>query len=377
MATPDFTIGVEEEYQIIDAATGALKPQASGLLSHVRQDTGGSIQSELKQSQIESASPVCRTLADVRTAVARARRALLEEAAAQETYIGAGGTHPLADWHAQPATRSATYDVVMSDYQQLAREQLIFGCHVHVGVDDRELAVEVMNRAREWLAPLTALSANSPFWRGDDTGYASFRTILWSRWPLSGPPPLFESYSDYKTLIQRVIETGSIKDEGRVYWDVRLSEPHGTIEFRPMDVCLTVDETVMVAGLVRALVRTCYDQARRGEPFDGVRTEVLRSAQWRAARYGLRDQLFDVTTDELVPARTLIEKLLDFVREALESEGDWQQVTQQVEATLQHGNGAERQRAAYQRAGRWEDVLELIKKETASGLKAARVEDPG
>lgn len=373
MATPDFTIGVEEEYQVIDAATGALKPDARGLLSHVRQDTGGSIQGELKQSQIESASPVCRTLADVRTAVARARKALLEEAADQDTYISAGGTHPLADWHAQPATSSATYDVLMSDYQQLAREQLIFGCHIHVGVDDRELAVEVMNRAREWLAPLIALSANSPFWRGDDTGYDSFRTILWSRWPLSGPPPLFRSYSDYKMLIQSVMETGSIKDEGRIYWDVRLSELHDTVEFRPMDVCLTVDETVMVAGLVRALVRTCYDQARRDEPFTGVHSTVLRSAQWRAARYGLSDQLFDVTTDQLVPARTLVEKLLNFVREALESEGDWQQVTQQVEATLEHGNGAERQRAAYRRAGRWEDVLELVKEETAGGLNAARV----
>ena len=369
MATPDFTIGVEEEYQIIDTATGELRPRAKRLLAEVdEEDVEASIHRELKQSQIESALPVCRTLADVRQAVTRARKALMEEASAQGMYVGAAGTHPVADWHTQPVTPKATYNAIMSAYEQLANEQVVCGCHVHVGLRDREAAIEVMNRARAWLAPLIALSASSPFWMGDDTGYDSFRTTLWSRWPLSGPPPLFRSYADYKMLIQSVIKTGSVKDEGRVYWDVRLSEAHETIEFRPMDVCLTVDEAVMIAGLVRALVRTCYEQVQRGEAFTGVHAEILRSAQWRAARFGLSGQLFDVTTHELLPARELVEKLLRFVGGALEAEGDWQEVTQRVEATLQRGNGAARQRAAYRRAGRWEDVLELVRRETAQGL---------
>lgn len=368
MTATTYTLGIEEEYQIIDADTGELVPGAQHLLADAEAEMGTTVQRELKDSQIEIASDVCMSLADVRAAIVRSRSILLEHAAHQNAFIAAAGTHPFSDWHRQTTTPKPTYHILMADYQQLAREQLIFGCHVHVGLEDRDEAVQVMNRARQWLSPLVALSASSPFWQGDDTGYASFRTALWSRWPMSGPPPIVRSYAEYRQLVDTIISTGSVKDAGRIYWDIRLSASHETIEFRVMDVCHTTDEAVMVAALVRALVRTCHEEVLRGAPFEPTPTEVLRSAAWRAARYGLGGELFDVRAGELVPVRKLMERFLNYLRDALEAEGDWEEVAHRVEETIRRGNGAERQRAAYQRSGRMEDVIDLIRRETAAGL---------
>lgn len=363
-----WTIGVEEEYQIIDATTRELRPQAGRILPDVQPILGDEVQPELKLSQIEIASPVCATLGDVRAALVRSRRTVIEAATRHGAQIGAAGTHPFSDWRTQPITPKARYQATAHGYQRLAHELIIFGCHVHIGLSDREAAIQVMNRARIWLTPLLALAANSPFWQGEDTGYASFRTELWSRWPLAGPPLLFESYAEYAALVQALIATGSIEDATRIYWDIRLPAHHETIEFRVTDVCLTVDEAVMISGLTRALVRVCYEQALREEPFATVRPEILRVAHWHAARYGLEAALIDVEAAQVVPASELIERFLAFVRPALEAEGDWDEITAQVQETLHHGNGAQRQRAAYQRSGRWEDVVDLIVTETAAGV---------
>lgn len=368
-----WTIGLEEEYQIIDATTRHLRPRAQQVLPDAQATLGTAVQPELKLSQLEIASSVCATLAEVRAALVQARRAMSAAAVAHGARIGAAGTHPFSDWHAQPVTPKARYHAALYDYQYLARELVIFGCHVHVGLSDREAAIQVMNRARVWLTPLLALAANSPFWLGEDTGYASFRTELWSRWPLAGPPLLFASHAEYAALVQTLIAMGSITDATHIYWDVRLPEQHPTVEFRVADVCLTIDEAVMIAGLTRALARTCYEQALRDEPVPAVRPEVLRVAHWQAARYGLEGKLFDLGAAEVVPAHELITRFLMLVRPALEAAGDWDEVSAQVQETLVRGNGAQRQRAAYQRAGRWEDVVDLIVGETAA---ACSVPDP-
>jgi carboxylate-amine ligase len=238
---------------------------------------------------------------------------------------------------------------------------------VHVGLHDREAAIHVLNRARIWLAPLLALAANSPFWLGSDTGYASYRTQLWGRFPMAGQPALFASRAEYDALVRALVATDSIEDATKIYWDIRLPEHIDTVEMRVTDVCLTVDEAVMVAGLARALVRTCYERAQRDEPFPAARPELLHPAHWRAARYGLGADLIDVGAERAVPARELIDSLLAFVRPALEAAHDWDEVSALVHATLVRGNGAERQRAAYERAGRWEDVVDFIIAETAKG----------
>jgi carboxylate-amine ligase len=218
---------------------------------------------------------------------------------------------------------------------------------------------------------MLALSANSPFWLGSDTGYASFRTQVWGRLPTAGQPAPFESLAEYDALVEALVATGTVAEPTKIYWDVRLSENQPTIEFRVMDVCSRVDEAVVLAGLSRALVRTCHEQAEREEPYPKTRPELLRAAHWLASRDGLDGKLADVEAGHAVPAREMVENLLAFARPALEESGDWEEVSELAYDTLKRGNGAGRQRRAYERAGRLEDVVDMLIEETAQGT------DPG
>ncbi len=366
-ATEDFTIGVEEEYQIIDPTTRELRSRAEYILPLAQKTLGEEVQPEAQLSQIEIATPICRTLQDVRAEIVHRRREVIAAAAKDGNRIAAAGTHPFSHWEDQQLTPKDRYQSLERDYQQLTRELVICGCHVHVGIRDREAAICVMNRARIWLAPLLALTANSPFWLGTDTGYASYRTEIWGRWPLSGIAYIFESHAEYKALVEALVATKSVEEATKIYWDVRLSERFPTIEFRVTDVCMTVDEAVMVAGLVRALARTCYEQALHDKPLITARPELLRAAQWRAARYGLDGDLMDIQALAAIPARDMVKTFLAFVRPALEDSGEWDEISSIVNETMQRGTGATRQREAYQRAGRFEDVVDLIVEETEKG----------
>ena len=365
--TEDFTIGVEEEYQIIDPATRELNSRAKQILPIARKALGEEVQPEAQLSQIEIGTPICRTIADVRRELIHRRREVIAAAAKDGNRIAAAGTHPFSHWEDQQITPKDRYKSLERDYQQLTRELIICGCHVHIGISDRDVAIQVMNRARVWLAPLLALSANSPFWLGTDTGYASYRTEIWSRWPLSGVPSIFESHAEYQAIVQALVATKSIEEATKIYWDVRLSERFPTLEFRVTDVCMTVDEAVMVAGLVRGLARTCYEQAQRDAPFVAARPELVRAAQWRAARYGLDAELMDMSTLTAVPAREMVETFLTFLRPSLEDSGEWDEISSIVHETMQRGTGATRQREAYKRRGRLEDVVDLIVEETEKG----------
>jgi carboxylate-amine ligase len=363
----DFTIGVEEEYQIIDRETRELHSRSTRVLEKARAAVGSEVTSELYLSQIEIGTPVCRMLEEVRRELARLRAEVIAAAEKSDNGIAAAGTHPFSHWEDQQITPKARYIGIAQDYQQLAREQLIFGCHIHVGVSDREAAIAVMNRARPWLAVMLALAANSPFWLGVDTGYSSFRTELWRRWPMAGTPQTFSSRTEYDHLVAALVSTGSIEDGTKIYWDVRPSARFETLEFRITDVCLSVDEAVMMAALTRALVRTCHAQAARGEPIEHVRPELLCSAKWRAARYGLDADLIDVEEARARPAREMVEKFLGVLRPSLEEHGEWQETSALVRETLERGNGATRQRAVYMRSGDFKDVVDFLLAETRKG----------
>jgi carboxylate-amine ligase len=365
-----FTVGVEEEFQIINPQTYALDAGAEHILPLVRKELGAGVQYELILSQIEVATPVCRTLAEVQAALTHQRHVLIAAAEQTGRSIAAAGTHPFSPWYEQQITPKERYQALVHDFRRLIKEQIIFGCHVHVGVSDGEIALEAMNRARLWLAPLLALSANSPFLDGVDTKYASFRTGLWWTSPLSGPPPFFSSRNDHDMFIQALVASKSVEDATRIYWDIRLPARYKTVEFRVMDVCLTVDEALMLAGLIRALVRTCCEEAQRNVPVAHVRAELLRVANWRAARYGLEEDLVDVLAERTVPAHEFIERFLAFLRPALEAEGDWECISNLVARTLHIGNGAMRQRAIFQQAGSIQDVVQFIINETARGSQA-------
>jgi carboxylate-amine ligase len=363
----DFTIGVEEEYQIVDAETRELRPRAGRILPGAQEAVGDDATTELYLSQIEIGTPVCRSLADVRDELVRHRRAVIAAAERDGCRIAAAGTHPFSHWEDQAITPKPRYYGIAADFQQLAREQVIFGCHVHVGISDREAAIQVMNRVRPWLAPLVALAANSPFWLGLETGYASYRTELFQRFPMAGTPHALATRAEYDDLVASLVSTGSIGDASNIYWDVRPSSHFETLEFRVADVCMAIDEAVMVAGLCRALARSCYDAHRRGEPIEHARPELLRAAKWRASRFGLDGDLIDVRTRRAVPAAEMVDALLAFVRPALEEAGEWDEVTALVRRTLGRGTGASRQRAVLARAGRFEDVVDAIVEETARG----------
>ncbi len=371
-APPSFSIGVEEEYQIVDAQSRALKPHGSRLKHEAEQEVGSEVANELFLSQIEIGTPVCQSLGDVRSEVVRLRRAVIEAAQTHGDHILAAGTHPFSRPQDQTITPKARYIDMAQDYQQIAREHLICGCHVHVGIGDRELTIQTMNRARGWLAPLVALAANSPFWDGEDTGYASFRTEVWRRWPMAGSPQPFSSRAEYDALVRTLVETGSISDETKIYWDMRPADRFDTLEFRATDVGLTVDDAVLIAGLSRALARTCCEAAQQDAEREAVsvpvRPELLRAAEWRAARYGTEGDLIDVHAGQSVAARLLIEKFLGFVRPALEAANEWDEISALTDAVLQRGNGAMRQRELFQKTGKLEDVVDFITTETARGV---------
>jgi glutamate---cysteine ligase / carboxylate-amine ligase len=314
---------------------------------------------------VEINTPVCATLAEVRDSVRRTRRTLLEAAEHEGMRIAAAGTHPFSHWRDQAVTEKTRYRNLAEDYRQVFREQVVFGCHVHVGIDDREAAIQTMNRARPWLPVLLALSANSPFWLGADTGHASFRTEVWNRWPMAGMPQAFASRAEYDALVETLVATGSIREPTKLYWDVRPSTEFETLEFRVADVCMRVDEAVMVAGLARALAVTCHAAAVRGEPDPAPRPELLRAAKWRAARHGLGADLVDVVGGRALPAAELVRVFLAEVRPGLEAGGDLEEVTDLVAATVARGTGAARQREAFQRTGDLHAVVDLVVEETA------------
>ena len=333
-----------------------------------RRAVGDEVTNELYLSQIEIGTPVCRTLADVRANLIRLRRAVIEAARKEGSRIAASGTHPFSHWGDQTLTPKRAVRELADDFQQLTREQIICGCHVHVGIADREAAIQVMNRSRPWLATILALSSNSPFWLGEDTGYASYRTQLFGRFPLTGTPHEFASRVEFDELVAGLTSAGVIEDGSFIYWDARPSSHVETLEFRIADVCQTVNEAVMIAGLVRALARACHDQWSRGEPVEPVRPELLRVAAWRASRFGLAGELIDVRARRSIPAPVLVEAMLKFLRPWLEEGGEWDEIEALVRETEAHGTGASRQREALSRGGRMEDMVNRIVEETERGV---------
>ena len=357
---PSFTIGVEEEYLLVDAETLELRPRAEDVVVTARESLGDQVQHELSLSQIEVETPVCGSLEEVRRELVRLRREVTAAGEASGSRVVAGGTHPFTTWLGQAITPKERYERMAEEYRLTAWQQLICGCHVHVGLDDPEDVIGVIDRCRPWLPSLLALSANSPFWEGFDTGYASYRLQLWERWPMTGTPDVFGSRAAYDELVGALMATGSISDPTKLYWDVRPSVRFPTVEVRIADVCPTVDEAVMITGLARSLVRTCLARPTAQEP----RGELVRAARWRAARYGLDGQLVDVDACVSRPARDVIGELLAFLRPDLEEHGEWDQVAGLVQEALDHGNGARRQREVYERTGSLRAVVDWLLEET-------------
>ncbi|MGN6694986.1 MAG: carboxylate-amine ligase, partial [Aquihabitans sp.] len=272
-AGEDFSLGVEEEFFVVDAETRALRGDADAILAEVREPETGAIDAELKRSQLETGSAVCRDLGELRTSLVELRRELAEASARHGARLAAIATHPFATWDDDPGvTPRAAYLELDATYGLLTTEQSVCGCHVHVGVRDPELAIQVMNRCRAWIPTLVAFTANSPYWMGQDTSYASFRTQVFHRWPTAGIPQHLRDRAEYDEVVAELVATGSIDGPARLYWDVRPSARYPTLEFRAADVLTTVDEAVALAAIVRALVETAHADALADRPYDPPRS---------------------------------------------------------------------------------------------------------
>ncbi|MER6347341.1 carboxylate-amine ligase [Streptomyces sp. NPDC001595] len=347
------TVGVEEEYLLVDPVTGRLAPYAekvraaAGLEPFV---TSREIQSELLQAQVEVATPVCATLEEVGGHLLRLRHAVGGAAEAHGCRIIASGTPLRREDAPVPVTEQTRYKAMQRQAPQLVAEQMVNGMHVHVSVPDRRVGVQVQNRLRLWLPTLTGMAANSPLWEAHDTGFASWRTVVFDRWPVSGLPPHFADEHDYEERIQRLLVTGVISDVGQVYWQVRLSERYPTVEVRCTDVQLRTDDAVMFAGLIRALVDTAVAELAAGVPVVEPGPELLRVAMWQAARHGLSGDLIG-RDGRRRRAGDVVCGLLEHVAPALEATGNSREVTALVHRLLQEGTGADRQRQSLAQGG--------------------------
>lgn len=361
-----FTLGVEEEFHLVDPATRSLAPDGPRVLAV----GSGEVDSELQCSTVETRTDVLTGLSELHGELRRLREALVTDADRVGRWVVAAGTYPASDWRQQRITPKPRYERMLADYQHLAREQLICGCQTHVGIDDPEVAIHVMNRIRPWLPTLLALSTSSPFWDGTDTGYASYRIELWRRWPTSGIPPRFASRAEYDALAETLVGLTGVADPGMLYWYIRPSARYPTLEFRIADACPRVDEAVLQAGLARALARTCYEEVVSGLPELEVRQEVLALAVWEAARFGLTGKLTDVFTGGAMTAADRVQQLLDYVRFPLEDDGDWQDVSELVQRVLREGTSSQRQRRNYRRTGSIDAVVDQLVAETAGRTSA-------
>ncbi|MFI7504775.1 glutamate--cysteine ligase [Streptomyces sp. NPDC049687] len=347
-------IGVEEEFHVLEMESGLLVPRADPVLRRLPPRT---FTTELHQSTLESNSEVHTSLDDLYADLAATRRRLDAAASSLGLAVVAAGTAPLAPAASAHPTPGARYRRMVEDYRKVADEQLICGAQVHVDVPDRDTAVRVMCAVSPWLPVLLALSASSPFWQGSDTGYASWRTMVWQRWPTAGPVGCFANAAEYDAAMRDLIRAGIISDVGMIYYDLRPSAHLQTLELRICDASPRVETVVLVAGLFRALVTEARERLRTGDaPGCEGRHEWLRGASWRAARSGLEGGLVDPETHRETPAGRVVRKLLARLRPALEAHGDWQTVRALAEAALADGSAARRMR----RIAQEEDLLACV-----------------
>jgi glutamate---cysteine ligase / carboxylate-amine ligase len=369
------SVGVEEELLLVEPETGRPQAVAGTVLDAARQaaasqndadqDAAVELELEFQQQQLETNSRPCRSLTDLHEELRRCRSAAAAAARKAGVQVAALATSPL---EVEPELVDTQRYRRMSDaYGLTAHEQLTCGCHVHVEVASADEGVAVLDRIGPWLSVLLALSANSPFWQGRDSSYASYRYQAWGRWPSSGPTEAFGTTERYQETLRQMVATGTLLDTGMVYFDARLSDHYPTLEIRIADVCLRADDAVLIAALARALVETEARAARGGAPARSLRTELLRLAGWRASRSGLDNVLLSPVTGQPEQAATVVHALVSHCRDALAETGDTDTVTELLTALLARGTGASFQRGAYRDSGRLADMISRAVTVTADG----------
>ncbi|MCB8983781.1 MAG: carboxylate-amine ligase [Ardenticatenaceae bacterium] len=366
--TPPLTLGVEEEYQIIDPQSRNLHSYISELISQDQsRPTSLNLKPEFMQSQVEVGSHVCRNVKEVRAEVVRLRRAVSEMAAENGLAIAAASTHPFARWEEQSITEGVRYKELLDDMQGVARRLLIFGMHVHVGfggdLDSKDLMVEIMNQARYFIPHLLALSTSSPFWHGRHTGLKSYRSVVFEQLPRTGIPHSFTSWAEYKNYERTLGKVGSFgksDTRAKIWWDIRPHPVFDTLEFRITDICTTVDECVCIAALFQAICAKLLKLRRQNMAWRHYRHMHITENKWRAVRYGIDGEMIDFGIEEAIPFHFLMEELLELLDDVVDELGSRKEV-EYVRTILKTGTSADRQLAVYRQHGGDENNEEALK----------------
>ncbi len=368
MKRPSLSIGIEEEYQTIDPETRDLRSHIhSQILPKAILSTNSRAKAEMHQAVIEVGTKVCRDLGEARADLLELRREMITLAENNGLLLGAASTHPFADWKTQEIYPDERYRQVVEDMQLVARANLVFGLHVHVGIEDRNTAIHIMNSLRYFLPHILALSSNSPFWMGMQTGFKSYRCKVFERFPRTGIPDVFANWADYETLINLLVKTHCIDNGKKVWWDIRPHPFFDTIEVRVCDIPMRVDETLAIAALIQATAAMLWNLHSANKSYRIYGRALISENKFRASRYGIEGKLIDFGKEEEVPTSDLMLEYLDFIDDVVDDLGSRREISY-IRQMLDMGTGADRQLRVYQETGDLKKVVDYIVAETRVGV---------
>jgi carboxylate-amine ligase len=368
MKAPSLTLGIEEEYQIIDPQTRELTSYITEILKGDHMVLG-EVKPELHQSMVEIGSRVCATPAELRAELLRLRGLVMDLAGKSGLVIAAAGTHPFSSWMTQEITPLERYAGVKQDLQDLAQQLLIFGTHIHIGIEDKEFLIDAMNVARYLLPHVLCLSTSSPFWQSRRTGLKSYRSIVFKNFPRTGVPPIMRSYGEYEELLDALVTTKCVPDGSKIWWDVRPHHAYPTLEFRVCDVCTRVEEAVCIAAILQAIIAKIWKLRHDNLTFRIYPSAMIEENKWRAVRFGLDGQLIDFGKEQEMPARSLIAEMLQwFVDDVVDELGSRREVEYAFHI-MKHGTSADRQLATFEATGDLKAVVDQVVAETAEGVR--------
>jgi len=366
--TPSFTIGIEEEYQIIDPQTRELKSYITEMLEAGKMTLREQVKAELHQSIVEVGTTVCHTPAEARAELVRLRQGVMELASRNGLKIASAGTHPISSWVDQEITPLERYAGVKQDMQILAQQLLIFGTHVHIGIEDQDFLIDAMNVVRYFMPHVLCLSTSSPFWIGQDTGLKSYRSIVFRNFPRTGIPPFFFSYTDFARYRDTLVQTKSIPDGTKIWFDARPNHNYPTLEFRICDVCTRVDEAICIAAIFQALIVKLWKLRRDNMTFRVYSHSLIEENKWRAVRYGLDGKLIDYGKQMELPARELIREMIEwFIGDVMDELGSRKEI-EYAYHIMDEGTSADRQLATFRRTGSLQAVVDQLIEETQEGV---------
>ena len=375
---PSLTIGIEEEYQTIDPITRDLRSHIHAeIIAKGKLRLEERVKPEMHQSVVEVGTYVCQNIKEAKQDLKNLRRQIIALTGEHGLFLAAAATHPFADWRQQEIYPDERYHTIIEDMQLVGRANLIFGLHVHIGVEDRDTAIHLMNVARYFVPHLLALSANSPFWVGMNTGLKSYRCKVFDKFPRTNLPDFFPSYSEYENWVKLLVKTGCIDNAKKIWWDIRPHPTFSTLEFRVCDLPMRADETIALAALIQATVAKLYKLHAANQGYRLHRRSLIMENKWRAARYGLGGKLIDFGKQIEVPERDLILEYLQFVDDVVD-ELDCREEINYIHTMLEMGSGADRQLAVFEKTGGdLKAVVDYIIEETKQGLYDSVSAPPG